>query len=79
MSLVELTCSHVTESVTEFLEGALPEDQQLRFELHVVYCPGCTVFVDQIRSMVAGLERLPAAAPAEAERSAVVDAYVRTR
>ena len=79
MSLLDLTCSNVTELVTDYLEQALPEREQLTFETHVVYCPGCSVYVDQIRSTVSHLQALPAPVPGEAERAAVLQAYADRR
>ena len=75
MSVLNLACSSVTELVTDYLERALGEDDQLTFETHVVYCPGCSVFLDQIRTTVAGLEALPAPEPVEDDRAAVLAAY----
>jgi hypothetical protein len=75
VSVLNLACSSVTELVTEYLERALGEDDQLTFETHVVYCPGCSVFLDQIRTTVAGLEALPAPEPVEDDLAAVLAAY----
>ena len=75
MSVLNLACSSVTELVTDYLEHALGEDDQLTFETHVVYCPGCSVFLDQIRTTVDGLAALPAPEPVEDDRAAVLAAY----
>ena len=48
-----LTCREVVELVTDYLEGALPEDERPRFEEHLLLCPGCVSYLDQMRATVA--------------------------
>jgi anti-sigma factor RsiW len=40
------------EVVTNYLDGALPPDEQQRFERHLSYCAGCNTYVDQIRETI---------------------------
>ena len=40
------------EVVTDYLDDALPPDDQQRFEHHLSYCAGCNTYVDQIRETI---------------------------
>ena len=63
----EFSCQEMIEVVTNYLDDALPPDEQQRFERHLSYCAGCNTYVDQIRetirqtSMVPREESLPPA------------------
>ena len=63
----EFSCQEMIEVVTNYLDDALPLDEQQRFERHLSYCAGCNTYVDQIREtirqtgMVAREESLPPA------------------
>ncbi|WP_211367349.1 MULTISPECIES: anti-sigma factor family protein [Actinomycetes] len=39
--------------MTDFLEGALPEDDERRFVEHLAECPGCERYLDQFRQTIA--------------------------
>ena len=52
MPTEELTCQELVEIVTDYLEGAMPSEDRLRFEEHLVGCPGCTAYVEQMRETV---------------------------
>ncbi len=48
----ELSCQELVELVTDYLEGALPQEELARFEDHLALCPGCTAYLDQIRETI---------------------------
>ena len=48
----EFSCQEMIEVVTNYLEGALPPDEQQRFERHLSYCAGCNTYVGQIRETI---------------------------
>lgn len=54
----ELSCQELVELVTDYLEGALPEELHARFERHVDECSGCRTYLDQMRKTVAATGRL---------------------
>ncbi len=70
----ELTCRELVELVTEYLEGALPPDERLRFEAHVAACEGCERYVEQIRTTVT-LTREVRALEERPEISALLTAF----
>jgi hypothetical protein len=49
---MELTCQELVELVTDYLEGALSRPDRLRFEGHLGVCPGCAIYLDQIRGTI---------------------------
>jgi len=48
----ELTCQELVELVTDYLDGALPDDELERFEEHLVYCGPCVTHVEQMRQTI---------------------------
>ncbi|MEP6814660.1 MAG: anti-sigma factor [Marmoricola sp.] len=53
-----LSCAEFVELVTDYLEGALDADTERRFEAHAEACPGCEVYLDQIRETIAEVGRI---------------------
>jgi len=53
-----LSCAELVELVTDYLDGALPPAERVRFEEHLVYCPGCIYHLDQMRRTIALTGRL---------------------
>jgi anti-sigma factor RsiW len=71
----QLSCQEFVELVTDYLEGALPEEERLRFEEHISRCDGCSAYIEQIRQTVAVAGRLtPDALSPVAERE-LLDAF----
>ena len=66
----ELACKEVVELVTSYLDDALSAVDRERFEEHLVFCDGCSTYLDQMRETIAATGRLePAELPPElAER-----------
>lgn len=52
------TCREMVELVTEYLEGAMPPRERAIFEAHLVACPGCTAYFEQMRQTIRALGRL---------------------
>ncbi|NGO43219.1 anti-sigma factor family protein [Streptomyces ureilyticus] len=48
-----MNCDDFVELVTEFLEGALPEEDERRFIEHLPECSGCESYLDQFRQTIA--------------------------
>ena len=70
----ELSCQELVELVTEYFEGAMAHEERERFDAHVADCPGCDIYLDQMRTTIAlagasaDLERRP-------ETTALVEAF----
>ena len=54
----QLTCKELVELVTDYLEGALPEEVRLRMEQHLSGCQGCTNYLEQMRQTIQMTGRL---------------------
>jgi anti-sigma factor (TIGR02949 family) len=67
-----ISCREVVEIVTEYLDGALSEEDRARMEAHLAACPPCVTYVEQIRTT----RRLAAAAEAELEQRPDRDALL---
>ena len=54
MSEIEqLSCQELVELVTNYLEGTLPEADNLELERHLEACDGCRRYIEQMRTTVA--------------------------
>jgi anti-sigma factor RsiW len=70
-----LVCREFVELVTEYLEGALPATEHLRFEAHLAECDGCTGYLEDMRRLVGTLRRTPSPPPDPATRQALLAAF----
>ena len=67
-NLIDLMCQQVVELVTDYLSDALPAEDQVRFEKHLLTCPPCTAYLAQMKAtleLAGGLGDTP---PAEVEQ-----------
>ena len=70
-----LVCREFVELVTDYLEGALPEEERRRFEAHLAECDGCAGYLRDTRALVATLHALPAPPADPATRDALLRAF----
>ena len=54
----ELTCKEIVELVTDYLEQTLVSEMRARFEEHVMECPGCQTYIEQVQQTISMLHRL---------------------
>jgi hypothetical protein len=64
MTDFDLACDVTVRLMPQYLDDELPERQVVRLEQHLMVCPGCSTYLDQLRrtvAAVAGLrgDRLP--------------------
>jgi anti-sigma factor RsiW len=71
----ELTCRELVELVSDYLEGALPARDRLLFEQHLVFCPPCTTYVEQLRQTVRLVGRLSEEALGDESRDLLLQAF----
>jgi anti-sigma factor RsiW len=76
-------CVEFVESVTDWMEDALGDDDRLTLEEHLAICPHCTEYVGQLRLAAALLrqvgETVPRASPPPEARAALLDAFRHER
>jgi anti-sigma factor RsiW len=65
----DLLCQQAIELLTEYLEGNLSRGQKRRLERHLLACPNCSNYLEQIRITV----RLTGAMEAEELAPGAVD------
>jgi anti-sigma factor RsiW len=54
----ELTCAQVVDIVTAYLDDALGAGDRERVEEHLVFCEGCSTYLEQIRETIVLAGRL---------------------
>ena len=79
MSEHSIACVGVTDVVSDYLDGTLDSRRIVTVELHAVFCPGCRVFIRQMRDTVQRLRRLPDVPIDAAERDFDVAAFRNSR
>lgn len=67
-----LTCRELVELITEYLEGALPPSERVRFEAHLAECPPCTNYLRQMRQTIHAVGALRAEAIAPEQRATLL-------
>jgi anti-sigma factor RsiW len=72
-------CQEFVELVTDYLEGALPDDQRARFEAHLAECDGCTGYLEDMRRLIGSLHTAPRPQPDPATREALLRAFRELR
>ncbi len=71
----EMTCRELVEVVTDYLEGALAEEDVRRFEAHLEECPYCVEYVRQMRKTIEALGELDEASIAPETRRDLLEAF----
>jgi anti-sigma factor RsiW len=51
----DIACIDEVELITDYLEDALPDADRRRLELHLETCPGCTEYLEQMRTVAGSL------------------------
>jgi anti-sigma factor RsiW len=59
IELPEMPCRELVELVTEYLEGTLSADDRVRFEAHLDDCEYCATYVEQMRTTIRLVGRIP--------------------
>ncbi len=71
----EMHCRELADTITEYLEGALPSDDVTRFEAHLPNCSFCVDYLAQMRATIDRLGEVPADRLSEDARTGVLDAF----
>ncbi len=77
MSAEEMTCSELVEAVTDYLEGALPEQDVVRLEGHLRDCSGCLAYIEQIRETIKLFGFLPSEELSRSELAPLLEVFRR--
>jgi anti-sigma factor RsiW len=71
----DLDCTEEVEIMTEYLEGALPAADARRLERHLETCPGCTEYLEQMRTVAGSLAGLTEGSIPAEMRASLLAAY----
>ena len=52
MSEQALTCHDVIELLSDYIEGALSDDDRARVDEHLGLCDGCATYLEQMRETI---------------------------
>ena len=58
MTEFDLTCEVTVGLMPQYVDDELPERQVVRLEQHLMVCPGCSTYLDQLRRTVAAVAGL---------------------
>ena len=71
----EMTCKELIETITAYLDGALPDTDRRRFDTHIANCPYCAEYLAQMRGTVARLGTLDETALSHGAREQLLAAF----
>jgi anti-sigma factor RsiW len=75
METTDLSCRELVELVTDYLEGALPPADRLRFDVHVAVCSGCRAYLGEMRATIRLAGRLEPELVRDEARDALVASF----
>jgi len=73
-----MSCNQLMEFCLDYLEGELPDDEQVRFRRHLGQCPDCVTFFETYRRTAEISRRAVQAAMPEALKR-TIQSFLRER
>ena len=70
-----MTCQELVELVTEYFEGSLADEDHERFEDHLLLCPYCSTYLDQMQITIELLGSLSEGHVSPAARDELLSAF----
>ena len=70
-----MNCARALDLVSEALDQALPPDQRIEFEEHLVECDACGRYVAQLRLSVEALKHLPPQGTPNLRRAELIEEF----
>ncbi len=70
-----IRCAEFVELVTDWMEGDLPEPVRTEIEEHLLICPPCVIYVQQIKSAVAAMRSADAPSMPVLRRDELLTAF----
>lgn len=75
MSSDYVTCRQLVELVTDYFEDALSAQDRGRLEEHIMSCPPCRAYLEQMRQTIRLLGRIPVETVSQEAEEALVAAF----
>jgi len=72
-----LACKELVEIITDYLEGTLPERDRARFDAHLMTCPPCREYVEEMRTTLRLAGRLTVESISPGARDDLLRAFRR--
>jgi anti-sigma factor RsiW len=72
-------CQELVEIITGYLEGTISEPDRARFDAHVLSCPGCREYVEQMQITLRLTGRLAVESISPSARDELLRAYRRMK
>jgi anti-sigma factor RsiW len=70
-----LTCRELIELITEYFEGTLSPPERSRFEEHVMSCPPCRAYLEQMQQTIRLLGSIPEETVSPDAEEALIGAF----
>jgi len=71
----ELSCRELVELVTDYLEDTLSPAERVRFEEHLIACPGCQTYLEHMRQTIDAVGRVTEESLEPAARDQLLDLF----
>ena len=75
MTTAPMDCNELVELVTAYLDGSLDMEGRARFDVHLLECDGCENYLQQFRSTVEKVGKIPFETIDPAFRSRLIGAF----
>ncbi len=72
-----MTCQHLIEFLTEYIEGQLPLSQRTAFELHLAICSQCRAYLHNFKVTIEATQKAFSDDPTDANPGDVPEQLVR--
>jgi anti-sigma factor RsiW len=72
---IEIACRELVEVVTDYLEGVLDPAMTAAVERHLVLCPHCQVYLEQMRETISAVGHVPVDTLSEQAKADLVAAF----
>ena len=71
----DLSCQELVELVTDYLDGAMPDELRQRFETHISKCGGCSAYLEEMRQTIRATGALTVEAVTPEAEQALLEAF----
>jgi anti-sigma factor RsiW len=68
-------CQEIVDLVTDYLAGVLDPDITAEVEAHLELCDGCDIYVEQMRTTIRALGKVPLDTLSEAAQDELIRAF----
>ena len=75
----DLACKELVEIITDYLEETLPERDRARFDAHLMTCPPCREYVEEMRTTLRLSGRLTVESISSGTRDELLRAFRRMK